>query len=104
MTMKQLYKRIMELEGHETTHILVFLDEAGFNLSKGRRRDRNLIGHRATTDTPGQLLDLHQYYRPSQSDGGPPAIPTGIEKDQGHDQLILCGRTSTSSLLTEPPP
>ncbi len=33
----------MELEGHETTHILVFVDEAGFNL----------IGHRATTDTPG---------------------------------------------------
>ncbi len=44
----------MELEGHETTHILVFVDEAGFNLSKGRCRGRNLIGHRATTDTPGQ--------------------------------------------------
>ncbi|XP_059404951.1 uncharacterized protein LOC132140157 [Carassius carassius] len=73
MTMKQLYKvpfernservkalryqyvqRIMELEVHETTHILVFVDEAGFNLSKGRRRGRNLIGHRATIDTPGQ--------------------------------------------------
>ncbi|XP_016313101.1 uncharacterized protein LOC107666353 [Sinocyclocheilus anshuiensis] len=73
MTMKQLYKvpfernservkelryqyvqRMMELEVHETTHILVFVDEAGFNLSKGRRRGRNLIGHRATTDTPGQ--------------------------------------------------
>ncbi|RXN12278.1 creatine kinase M-type-like protein [Labeo rohita] len=55
MTMKQLYKvpfernservkelryqdvqRIMELEGHETTHILVFVDEARFNLSKGQ--------------------------------------------------------------------
>ncbi|RXN12536.1 hypothetical protein ROHU_029505 [Labeo rohita] len=53
MTMKQLYKmpfernservkelrhqyvqRIMELEGHETTHIFVFEDEAGFSLSK----------------------------------------------------------------------
>ncbi|KAL0204311.1 hypothetical protein M9458_002329, partial [Cirrhinus mrigala] len=75
MTMKQLYKvpfernservkeyvqqyqyvqRIMELEGHETTHILVFVDEARFNLSKGQRLGRNLIGHRATTDTPGQ--------------------------------------------------
>nr|XP_023660024.1 uncharacterized protein LOC111839919 [Paramormyrops kingsleyae] len=73
MTMKQLYKvpfernservkalryqyvqRIMELEVHETTHILVFVDEAGFNLSKGRRRGRNLIGHRATINTPGQ--------------------------------------------------
>ncbi len=44
----------MELEGHETTHIIVFVDEAVLNLSKGRRRGRNLIGHRATTDTPGQ--------------------------------------------------
>ncbi len=34
-----------------------FVDEAGFNLSKGRRRGRNLIGHRATTDTPGQCGD-----------------------------------------------
>ncbi len=33
------------------------MDEAGFNLSKGRRRGRNLIGHRATTDTPGQCGD-----------------------------------------------
>ncbi|RXN02340.1 CD276 antigen-like protein [Labeo rohita] len=51
-----------------------------------------------------KVLDLHQYYRPSQSDGGQPAIPTGIQKDQGHGHLILCGRTSTSSLLREPPP
>ncbi len=39
---------------HETTHILVFLDKAGFNLSKGRRHGRNLIEHRATTHTLGQ--------------------------------------------------
>ncbi len=44
----------MELEGHETPHVLVFVDEAGFNLSKGWRRGRNLIGHRAITDPPGQ--------------------------------------------------
>ncbi len=43
----------MELEGHETTHILVFVDEAWFNLSKDWRCGRNLIGHQATTDTPG---------------------------------------------------
>jgi len=29
----------MELEGHETTHILVFEDEVGFNLAKGQRRN-----------------------------------------------------------------
>ena len=45
----------MELEGHEMTHILVFVDEAGFSPAKGRRRGRNLIGHRATIGTPGQL-------------------------------------------------
>ncbi len=44
-----------QLEGHETTHILVFVDEDGFNLSKGWSRSRNLFGHRATTDKPGQL-------------------------------------------------
>lgn len=44
----------MSLEGHETPHILVFVDEAGFNLAKGRRRGRNIIGHRATVDVPGQ--------------------------------------------------
>ncbi len=41
-------------EFYYTSHILAFVDEAGFNLSKGRRRGRNLIGHRATTNTPGQ--------------------------------------------------
>ncbi|XP_049444492.1 uncharacterized protein LOC125896168 [Epinephelus fuscoguttatus] len=73
MTMKQLYRvpfernsdrvkelryqyvhRIMALEGNETPHILVFVDEAGFNLAKGRRRGRNIVGHRATVDVPGQ--------------------------------------------------
>ncbi|KAI7800946.1 hypothetical protein IRJ41_015737 [Triplophysa rosa] len=73
MTMKQIYRvpfernsdrvkelwyqyvhRIMALEGNETPHILVFVDEAGFNLAKGRRHGRNIIGHRATVDVPGQ--------------------------------------------------
>ncbi|XP_045562373.1 uncharacterized protein [Salmo salar] len=73
MTMKQIYRvpfernsdrvkelryqyvhRIMALEGNETHHILVFVDEAGFNLAKGRRRGRNIVGHRATADVPGQ--------------------------------------------------
>lgn len=53
----------MELEGHETTHILVFVDKAGFNLSKGQRRGRNLIGHRATTDTPGQHYNVCRHFR-----------------------------------------
>lgn len=43
----------MALEGKESPHILVFVDEAGFNLAKGRGRGRNIIGHRATVDVPG---------------------------------------------------
>ncbi|KAF0041571.1 hypothetical protein F2P81_005103 [Scophthalmus maximus] len=73
MTMKQLHRvpfernydrvkelryqyvhRIMALEGNETPHILLFVYEAGFILAKGRRHGRNIIGHRATVDVPGQ--------------------------------------------------
>jgi hypothetical protein len=41
------------LEGNEMTHVLVFVDEVGFNLAKGRRRGRSLIGHRATISNVG---------------------------------------------------
>ncbi|KAL6477133.1 hypothetical protein MHYP_G00156320 [Metynnis hypsauchen] len=66
MSMKQLYKvpfqrngdrvkeRIMELESREPLHTFIYMDEAGFNLAKCRRRGRNIIGQRATTDVPGQ--------------------------------------------------
>ncbi|XP_060756558.1 uncharacterized protein LOC132867586 [Neoarius graeffei] len=50
----QYVQRIMALEGIETPHLLVFVDEAGFNLAKCRRRGRNIIGQRATVDVPGQ--------------------------------------------------
>ncbi len=36
--------------GHEQ----FFVDEAGFNLNKTRRRGRNIIGHRAIINVPGQ--------------------------------------------------
>ncbi len=36
--------------GHEQ----FFVDEAGFNLTKTRRRGRNIIGHRAIINVPGQ--------------------------------------------------
>lgn len=35
-------------------HEYIFVDEAGFNLAKTRRRGRNLIGQRATIQVPGQ--------------------------------------------------
>ncbi|XP_019211684.1 uncharacterized protein LOC109200538 isoform X2 [Oreochromis niloticus] len=44
----------MELEADAMGHELLFVDEAGFNLSKTRRRGRNIIGHRAIINVPGQ--------------------------------------------------
>ena len=44
----------MELESSEPSHNFVYVDEAGFNLTKCRRRGRNIIGHRASVDLPGQ--------------------------------------------------
>lgn len=35
-------------------HEFIFVDEAGFNLTKRRRRGRNIIGQRAIVDVPGQ--------------------------------------------------
>ncbi|KAL0153765.1 hypothetical protein M9458_050881, partial [Cirrhinus mrigala] len=45
---------VMELEADAMGHELLFVDEAGFNLSKTRRRGRNIIGHRAIINVPGQ--------------------------------------------------
>ncbi|XP_025998210.1 uncharacterized protein LOC113030836 [Astatotilapia calliptera] len=50
----QYVQHILELEAREPLHMFVYLDEAGFNLAKGRRRGRNHIGERATIDVPGQ--------------------------------------------------
>ncbi|KAK0151412.1 Carboxypeptidase O [Merluccius polli] len=48
-------QRVMELEADGAMgHELLFVDEAGFNLSKTRRRGRNIIGHRAIINVPGQ--------------------------------------------------
>ena len=44
----------MELEASEPLHCFIYMDEAGFNLTKRRRPGRNIIGHRATVDVPGQ--------------------------------------------------
>ncbi|KAL7852197.1 hypothetical protein SRHO_G00179820 [Serrasalmus rhombeus] len=49
----QYVQSIMELESSEQPHRFIYVDEAGFNLTKGRRRGRNIIGHRATV-VPGQ--------------------------------------------------
>ncbi len=49
-----IIKRVLELEAREPLHTFIYLDEAGFNLAKGRRHGRNRIGQRATIFVPGQ--------------------------------------------------
>ncbi|RXN21011.1 hypothetical protein ROHU_016731 [Labeo rohita] len=50
----QYVERIMELEVEGAHHVFIYVDEAGFNLIKVKRRGRNLIGYRATITVPGQ--------------------------------------------------
>jgi len=38
----------------ERPHEFIFVDEAGFNLARRRRRGRNIIGQRAVVEVPGQ--------------------------------------------------
>ncbi|XP_063077060.1 uncharacterized protein LOC134467064 [Engraulis encrasicolus] len=51
---REYVQRVMALEADAMGHELIFVDEAGFNLTKTRRRGRNVIGQRAITDVPGQ--------------------------------------------------
>ncbi len=44
----------MELEADVMGHEQFFVDKAGFKLTKTRRRGRNIIGHRAIINVPGQ--------------------------------------------------
>ncbi|XP_063323673.1 uncharacterized protein LOC134621165 [Pelmatolapia mariae] len=45
-------QRIFEIEGRPVPHEIIFVDEAGFNLTKRRKRGRNIIGHRAIVNVP----------------------------------------------------
>ncbi|XP_045560151.1 uncharacterized protein [Salmo salar] len=45
---------VLEMDAHAIPHEFIFIDEAGFNLAKTRRRGRNVIGHRAILGVPGQ--------------------------------------------------
>ncbi|XP_032886006.1 uncharacterized protein LOC116978827 [Amblyraja radiata] len=47
-------QRVMALDADDNHHKFVFVDEAGFNLAKTRRRGRNLIGQRATIQVPAR--------------------------------------------------
>nr|XP_033957174.1 uncharacterized protein LOC117460062 [Pseudochaenichthys georgianus] len=50
----QYTDRVLEMDADVIRHELICIDEAGFNLTKTRRRGRNIIGHRAIIDVPGQ--------------------------------------------------
>ena len=43
------------MDGAAQPHEFIYIVEAGFNLSKTRRRGRNIIGQRAIVQAPGQL-------------------------------------------------
>ncbi len=49
-----LLQKILDMDGAAQPHELIHIDEAGFNLSKTRRRGRNIIGQRAIVHVPGQ--------------------------------------------------
>lgn len=42
------------MDGAAQPHECIYIDEAGFNLSKNRQRGRNIIGQRAILHVPGQ--------------------------------------------------
>ncbi|XP_039528626.1 uncharacterized protein LOC120479865 [Pimephales promelas] len=46
----QYVQRMFQLDSIERPHECIFLDEAGFNLAKRRRRGRNIIGQRAIVE------------------------------------------------------
>ncbi len=45
---------VLRMDGEEIQHEFIYVDEAGFNLTRTRRRGRNIIGHRAIVNVPGQ--------------------------------------------------
>ncbi|RXN35895.1 hypothetical protein ROHU_003429 [Labeo rohita] len=50
----QYVQTIFDLESLDRPHDFIFVDEAGFNLTKRRRTGRNIIGQRAIVEVPGQ--------------------------------------------------
>ena len=45
---------MFEIDAMADPHEYIFIDEAGFNLTKRRKRGRNIVGHRAVIQVPGQ--------------------------------------------------
>nr|XP_023693770.1 uncharacterized protein LOC111857305 [Paramormyrops kingsleyae] len=51
---REYAERVLQMDADEVQHEFIYIDEAGFNLSTVRRRGRNIIGHRAIVNVPGQ--------------------------------------------------
>ncbi|XP_019213444.1 uncharacterized protein LOC102077558 [Oreochromis niloticus] len=83
----QYVQRVLELEARETLHTFIYVDEAGFNLAKGRRRGRNRIGQRATTEVHGQR-------------GGKITMCAAISDNGVLTHIPLLGPYNTQHLLT----
>lgn len=49
-----VFQRVLELEVAAVEHQFIFIDEVGFNLTKRRKRGRNIIGQRAIVQVPEQ--------------------------------------------------
>ncbi|KAF0023074.1 hypothetical protein F2P81_023704 [Scophthalmus maximus] len=47
-------QRVLDFDAAELPHEFIYVDEAGFNLAKTRRRGRNVVGQRAVANVPGQ--------------------------------------------------
>ena len=49
-----VFQRVLQMDAEEVLHEFIYIDEAGFKLTKARRRGRNIIGHGAILSVPGQ--------------------------------------------------
>lgn len=48
-----VFQGVLQMDAEEILHEFIYIDEAGFNLTKARR-GRNIFGHRAIINVPGQ--------------------------------------------------
>ena len=49
-----VFQRVLQRDAEEILHEFIYIDEAGFNLTKARRRGRYIVGHGAIINVPGQ--------------------------------------------------
>ncbi|KAI5100952.1 hypothetical protein C0J45_9938 [Silurus meridionalis] len=47
---------VLDFDATEQPHEVIYVDEAGFNLAKTRRRGRKIVGQRAVVNVPGQCV------------------------------------------------